>query len=76
VDVCVGARRAGVPVLAIDTPTALDLSSGAPSEPNVLANVTVTFHRPKHGLITKHGRAYAGRLLVAPIGIPQVADIG
>jgi len=76
VDVCVGARRAGVPVLAIDTPTALDLSSGAPSEPNVLANVTVTFHRPKQGLITKHGRAYAGRLLVAPIGIPQVADVG
>jgi len=76
VDVCVGARRAGVPVLAIDTPTALDLSSGTPSEPNVLANVTVTFHRPKHGLLTKYGRAAAGRVLVAPIGIPQEADVG
>jgi len=76
VDVCVGARRAGVPVLAIDTPTALDLSSGTPSEPNVLANVTVTFHRPKQGLLTKYGRAAAGRVLVAPIGIPSEADVG
>lgn len=76
VDVCVGARRAGVPVLAIDTPTALDLTSGTPSDPNVLANVTVTFHRPKQGLLSKYGRAAAGRVLVAPIGIPQVADIG
>jgi NAD(P)H-hydrate epimerase len=76
VDVCVAARRQGVPVLSIDTPTALDLTSGAPSQPNVLANVTVTFHRPKQGLLTRIGRAYAGRVLVAPIGIPVQADIG
>jgi NAD(P)H-hydrate epimerase len=76
VDVCVGARRAGVPVLAIDTPTALDLTSGTPSEPNVLANVTVTFHRPKQGLLSKYGRAAAGRVVVAPIGIPAEADVG
>jgi hydroxyethylthiazole kinase-like uncharacterized protein yjeF len=76
VDVCVGARRAGVPVLSIDTPTAMDLSSGTPSEPNVLANVTVTFHRPKQGLLSKYGRAAAGRVLVAPIGIPAEADVG
>jgi NAD(P)H-hydrate epimerase len=76
VDVCLGARRAGVPVLAIDSPTALDLTSGTPSQPNVLANVTVTFHRPKHGLLTKYGRALGGRVLVAPIGIPAEADVG
>ena len=76
VDVCLGARRAGVPVLAIDTPTALDLSSGEPSTPNARADLTVTFHRPKNGLITRDGRAYAGRVLVAPIGIPAEADVG
>ena len=76
VDVCLRARLRGVPVLAIDTPTALDLSSGTPSEPNVRADVTVTFHRPKHGLRTKLGAAYAGRVLVAPIGIPPEADYG
>jgi NAD(P)H-hydrate epimerase len=76
VDVCLSARRLGVPVLAIDTPTALDLTSGVPSEPNVRANVTVTFHRPKEGLRTRVGRAMAGRVLVAPIGIPVQADAG
>ena len=76
VDVCLAARREGVPVLAIDTPTALDLTSGSPSEPNVRADVTVTFHRPKQGLLTREGRAYAGRVLVAPIGIPVQADVG
>jgi NAD(P)H-hydrate epimerase len=74
VDVCLAARRNGVPVLAIDTPTALDLTSGAPSEPNVQADLTVTFHRPKEGLLTRTGKAYGGRILVAPIGIPSEAD--
>jgi NAD(P)H-hydrate epimerase len=74
VELCLAARRAGVPILSIDTPTALDLTSGEPSEPNVQANLTVTFHRPKQGLQTRTGRALAGRVLVAPIGIPVEAD--
>lgn len=76
VEVCRAARRLGVPVLAVDTPTALDLTSGVPSEPNVRAHVTVTFHRPKEGLLTRTGRLLAGRVLVAPIGIPLQADAG
>lgn len=74
VELCIAARRAGVPILAIDTPTALDLTSGEPSEPNVRAHLTVTFHRPKQGLLTRTGRVLAGRVLVAPIGIPVEAD--
>ena len=70
------ARTDGVPIVAIDTPTALDLSSGEPSEPCVHADLTVTFHRAKTGLITRQGAAYAGRILVAPIGIPAGADRG
>ena len=73
-EVCIAARRLGVPIIAVDTPTALDLSSGQPSEPNVRADVTVTFHRPKEGLRTRLGRVLAGRVLVAPIGIPIEAD--
>jgi NAD(P)H-hydrate epimerase len=69
------ARAAGVPVLAVDTPTAVDLTSGRQSDPVVRADVTVTFHRPKQGLLTKTGRALAGLVLVAPIGIPTGADI-
>ena len=70
------ARATGVPVVAVDTPTAVDLSSGEPSEPAVRADLTVTFHRPKTGLLTRRGAAYAGRILVAPIGVPPKADRG
>jgi ADP-dependent NAD(P)H-hydrate dehydratase / NAD(P)H-hydrate epimerase len=70
------ARRAGVPILAIDTPTAVDLTSGDPSDPVVRATATITFHRPKAGLRTRSGSAFAGRVLVAPIGIPPDADRG
>jgi ADP-dependent NAD(P)H-hydrate dehydratase / NAD(P)H-hydrate epimerase len=76
VELCIRARQLGVPVLAIDTPTALDLSSGQPSEPVVRADLTVTFHRPKVGLLTRSGQLLAGRVLVAPIGIPVQADPG
>jgi ADP-dependent NAD(P)H-hydrate dehydratase / NAD(P)H-hydrate epimerase len=76
VEVIGRARAAGVPIVAVDTPTAVDLSSGDPSEPVAQADLTVTFHRPKTGLLTRRGSALAGRVLVAPIGIPQEADRG
>jgi NAD(P)H-hydrate epimerase len=69
-------RRSGVPVVAVDTPTAVDLSSGEPSDPVVVADLTVTFHRPKTGLLTARGARLAGKVLVAPIGIPPEADRG
>jgi ADP-dependent NAD(P)H-hydrate dehydratase / NAD(P)H-hydrate epimerase len=70
------ARSGGIPIVAVDTPTAIDLSSGEPSEPAVRADLTVTFHRPKTGLATRRGAAHAGKVLVAPIGIPPEADRG
>ena len=76
VEIIQRARVAGVPIVAVDTPTAVDLSSGEPSDPAVRADLTVTFHRPKTGLLTRRGAAYAGKVLVAPIGIPPAADRG
>ena len=55
VDLVIRGRAAGVPVLAVDTPTSVDLTGGQASDPVVRADVTVTFHRPKLG------HAYAGR---------------
>jgi NAD(P)H-hydrate epimerase len=69
-------RAGGAAVLAVDTPTSVDLSSGDASTPAVQADATVTFHRPKQGLLTRRGAALAGRVLVAPIGIPREADPG
>jgi NAD(P)H-hydrate epimerase len=52
----------------------VNLTSGEASEPAVRADLTVTFHRPKTGLLTRRGAALAGKVLVAPIGIPLDAD--
>ena len=76
VEVILAARKAKVPIVAVDTPTAVDLTSGDPSSPVVRADLTVTFHRPKTGLLTKRAALLAGKVLVAPIGIPAEADRG
>lgn len=76
VELVLRARTAKVPVVAVDTPTAVDLTSGDPTDPVVQADLTVTFHRPKTGLRTRRGAALAGKVLVAPIGIPREADRG
>jgi NAD(P)H-hydrate epimerase len=76
VDVAVRAREHLVPVLAVDTPTSVDLTTGEPSDPVIRADVTVTFHRPKLGLRSRVGKVLAGHVLVAPIGIPVEADRG
>jgi NAD(P)H-hydrate epimerase len=76
VQVILRARAAKVPIVAVDTPTAVDLTSGDASDPVVRADLTVTFHRPKTGLLTRRGARLAGKVLVAPIGIPRQADRG
>ena len=74
VELIAKARRAGIPIVAVDCPTAVDLTSGDLSDPVVRAHLTVTFHRPKAGLLARRGAAVAGRVRGAPIGIPQEAD--
>jgi ADP-dependent NAD(P)H-hydrate dehydratase / NAD(P)H-hydrate epimerase len=76
VELVLAARKARVPIVAVDVPTAVDMTSGDASSPVVRADLTVTFHRPKSGLRTKRGAALAGKVLVAPIGIPREADRG
>jgi NAD(P)H-hydrate epimerase len=73
------AQAAGRPfsVVAIDTPTRVDLTGGSRSTPVVSADVTVTFHRAKAGFaLDRDARLLAGRYLVAPIGIPLEAEEG
>ena len=75
----VHARAAGRPmsVLAVDSPTRIDLTGGDQSEPVVTADLTVTFHRAKAGFaLNREARRLAGRYFVAPIGIPLEAEVG
>jgi len=55
------------PVLAVDGPTGLDLSSGEAHGP-VRANVTVTFGGPRRGHLL--AREWCGKVIVVDIGLP------
>ncbi len=65
-------NRSGLPVVAVDTPTGLDPSTGEVHGEAVRAAFTLTFHRMKRGL--RERPEYAGRVVVEGIGIPPEAE--
>lgn len=64
---------AGRPVVALDGPSGIDFTTGACPGVAVRADVTVTFGALKRGLLRFPGRAHAGRILVAEIGLVPFA---
>ena len=58
-------------VVAVDVPSGLDLDTGE-AEKAVRADLTVTFHSAKRGLL--NAKEYVGELVVADIGIPDGMD--
>lgn len=63
-------RQAKVRTLSLDLPSGLDPSTGAASNPTVLATATLTLALPKAGLLRPSAKVYVGRLYLADIGIP------
>lgn len=63
-------NESGLPVIAVDIPSGLDGLTGRVLGCAVRATETVTFHRPKPGLMLRDGAAHAGRITVRPILIP------
>ncbi len=61
--------------VAVDVPSGLDPDTGRELGPVVRADVTVTFHKPKKGLLVDSARRYVGELVVANIGVPPEAEI-
>jgi len=57
-------------VVAVDIPSGLDPDTGE-AEKAVRADLTVTFHRAKGGLLRERAAEYVGELVVADIGIPD-----
>ena len=65
--------RVQAPIVSVDVPSGVDASSGAVAGVAVHADATVTFHAAKPGLWIRPGKAHAGSVEVAPIGIPRGA---
>jgi hydroxyethylthiazole kinase-like uncharacterized protein yjeF len=59
----------GARVVAVDVPSGVDASTGEIAGPAVRAELTVTFHGRKVGLVVAPGRFHAGEVLVADIGL-------
>ncbi|NIM04447.1 MAG: NAD(P)H-hydrate dehydratase [Armatimonadetes bacterium] len=66
-------NRANRPVLAVDIPSGIQADTGEIAGVAVHANHTVTVGLPKWGLLNFPGAEYAGRVVVADIGIPAAA---
>ena len=64
-------NASGLPIVAVDIPSGMNGLTGKPMGPTIRAAVTVTFHRPKQGLVIADSAGYTGRLIVHPILIPQ-----
>jgi len=69
------ARERGAKIVAVDVPSGTDSDTGHVYPLHLArADVTVTLHAPKRGLYLHPGAECAGRILVAPIGIPRVLE--
>ncbi|MEM3436992.1 MAG: NAD(P)H-hydrate dehydratase [Nitrososphaerales archaeon] len=59
--------------IAIDVPSGLDPLTGDIHDKSVKADITVTLHKMKSGLIDK--KEITGNIVIAPIGMPPEAEI-
>ncbi len=64
-------NEADAPVVAVDLPSGVDASTGEAAGAVVDADVTVTMHAAKVGLVVGPGRFHAGAVEVADIGLKQ-----
>ncbi|WP_373514540.1 NAD(P)H-hydrate epimerase [Persicitalea sp.] len=65
------ANARDVPVVALDTPSGLDLTSGKLYDPIVKATATLTLAMPKIGLFSEEARAIIGELYLGDISVPN-----
>jgi NAD(P)H-hydrate epimerase len=64
-------NAAGAPVVAVDIPSGVDASTGEVAGAAVHADVTVTMHAPKVGLLVGPGRFHVGEVVTADIGLER-----
>ena len=65
------ANGSGRPILALDSPSGLDTTTGIPDTPCIQATATLTLALPKTGLLTTSARSFVGDLYLGDIGVPS-----
>ena len=65
------ANAADAPILALDTPSGLDSTTGKSHEPTIVADATMTLALPKAGLLAAEARSFVGELYLSDIGVPD-----
>ena len=65
-------NAADAAVVSVDLPSGVDASTGEIAGAAVDAELTVTFHGPKLGLVVAPGQFHAGRVVVADIGLDEL----
>lgn len=66
------ANAGGVPIIALDTPSGLDTTTGQVFEPAIHAHATLTLALPKIGLLTEVAQTVVGQLFLADISVPRL----
>ncbi|MBI4789798.1 MAG: NAD(P)H-hydrate epimerase [Chloroflexi bacterium] len=66
------ANASSAPIIALDTPSGLDTTTGETFDPCIRADATMTLALPKVGLLTEIARAIVGELYVADISVPPL----
>jgi len=64
-------NNSGHPVFSVDIPSGLHADTGRPLGTCIRAEATATFGCAKPGLVSAPGCAYAGKLRIIDIGIPE-----
>jgi NAD(P)H-hydrate epimerase len=67
------ANAHGPPILAVDLPSGMDATTGECFNPCIRASATLTLGLPKAGLLAPNARQVTGNVVVADIGIPEMA---
>jgi NAD(P)H-hydrate epimerase len=60
----------GSPILSLDAPSGLDVTTGAALEPTMRATATLTLAMPKVGLRSPEAAEYVGELYLGDISVP------
>ena len=70
----INSRKNNTYVLSVDIPSGLNPDTGEIKEKTIIADATLTFHRPKHGHL--NASTMVGKLIVKKIGIPYETESG